>query len=226
AEKQRREQGTLDAQLAATYSRSQMFLSRQLAQLHPELTMPMFSEVTYRLSTARPMIRQLLLQYLLPWLYNMELVDPNIQQMSPLAKFQYFCQNEPLSAGQQRREGWGSAEATEMVLNNLLYITAKIGDDHPKRWRTSGRRSARAGPTTSRSSCEPFIVGGKWQPTQLLLPYGQRVAVYMARARPDQLVEELMAELQTVESMNCTIERTETPPFFRLTSLRKTSNHS
>lgn len=34
---------TLDALLATTYSRSQMYLSRQLAQLHPELTMPMFS---------------------------------------------------------------------------------------------------------------------------------------------------------------------------------------
>ena len=34
------------------------------------------------------MIRQRLLQYLLPWLYNMELVDPKIQPMSPLAKFQ------------------------------------------------------------------------------------------------------------------------------------------
>ena len=34
---------TLDALLATTYSRSQIYLSRQLAQLHPELTMPMFS---------------------------------------------------------------------------------------------------------------------------------------------------------------------------------------
>lgn len=25
-----------------------------------------------------------------------------------------------------RREGWGSAEATEMVLNNIFYITAKV----------------------------------------------------------------------------------------------------
>ena len=37
------ELSTLDALLATTYSRSQMYLSRQLAQLHPELTMPMFS---------------------------------------------------------------------------------------------------------------------------------------------------------------------------------------
>jgi len=35
--------GTLDLLLSTTYSRSQMSLSRQLAQLHPELTMPMFS---------------------------------------------------------------------------------------------------------------------------------------------------------------------------------------
>lgn len=25
-----------------------------------------------------------------------------------------------------RKEGWGSAEATEMVLNNIFYITAKV----------------------------------------------------------------------------------------------------
>ena len=36
---------TLDALLATTYSRSQIYLSRQLAQLHPELTMPMFSGI-------------------------------------------------------------------------------------------------------------------------------------------------------------------------------------
>lgn len=35
--------GTLDALLCTTYCRSQLYLSRQLSQLHPELTMPMFS---------------------------------------------------------------------------------------------------------------------------------------------------------------------------------------
>lgn len=35
--------GTLDILLSTTYCRSQMYLSKQLAQLHPELTMPMFS---------------------------------------------------------------------------------------------------------------------------------------------------------------------------------------
>lgn len=37
-----------------------------------------------------------------------------------------------MTRGGTRREGWGSAEATEMVLNNLFYITAKFSDEHPK----------------------------------------------------------------------------------------------
>lgn len=35
--------GTLDVVLSNAYCRSQMYLSKQLAQLRPELTMPMFS---------------------------------------------------------------------------------------------------------------------------------------------------------------------------------------
>lgn len=40
------------------------------------------------------------------------------------------------------------------------------------------------------------------------------------------MIDELMSELQTVETLNCLIERTETPPFYRLTSMRKASSHS
>lgn len=36
----------------------------------------------------------------------------------------------------------------------------------------------------------------------------------------------MMVELQTVETLNCLIERTETPPFYRLTVMRKASSHS
>lgn len=54
----------------------------------------------------------------------------------------------------------------------------------------------------------------------------KRVAVYVARARPERLLDEVMGELQAVETLNCLIERTETPPFYRLTSMRKASSHS
>lgn len=46
------------------------------------------AEITHRFQTARPEVRQLLLQYLLPWLHNMELVDPNVPPGNPLSYFQ------------------------------------------------------------------------------------------------------------------------------------------
>ena len=160
-----RERSTLDVLLSTTYSRSQLYLSRQLAQLHPELTMPMFSglliffhrniflqgnvriflriwngtnvkeslvsqrtkfslkiefyfpEICHRLQTARPSVIKCLLYYLLPWLYNLELVDPNV---SPECEVRVDPQQS------RGREGWGSSEATEMITNNLFYITVKV----------------------------------------------------------------------------------------------------
>lgn len=52
------------------------------------------------------------------------------------------------------------------------------------------------------------------------------MVLYLARARADRLLDEMMSELQTIETLNCLIERTETPPFYRLTSMRKASSHS
>lgn len=61
----------------------------------------------------------------------------------------------------------------------------------------------------------------------LYFAQAKRVVLYLARSRPERLLDEMMMELQTVETLNCLIERTETPPFYRLTSMRKaTSGHS
>ncbi|XP_046735470.1 protein furry [Diprion similis] len=216
--------GTLDALLSASYCRSQMYLSRQLAQLHPKLTMPMFSEITHRFQTARREVRQLLLQYLLPWLHNMELVDPNVPPPSnPLSYYQYYASD--VTRGGPRREGWGSAEATEMVLNNLFYITAKFADEHPKEMEELWATLCGCWPNNLKVIIRYLIIVSGMAPLELL-PYAKRVVLYLARARPDRLLDEMMTELQTVETLNCLIERTETPPFYRLTSMRKASSHS
>lgn len=44
-----------------------------------------FLEITHRFQTARPEIRSLLLQCLLPWLENMELVAANVTPATPLS---------------------------------------------------------------------------------------------------------------------------------------------
>lgn len=77
--------GTLDIILSNVYCRSQMYLSKQLAQMRPELTMPMFSEITHRFQTARSDARTLLVQCLLPWLENVELVATCVPPTVPLS---------------------------------------------------------------------------------------------------------------------------------------------
>lgn len=59
-----------------------------------------------------------------------------------------------------------------------------------------------------------------------ILPHAKRVLIYLFRARPVRLLEDLIAELQTVESLSWLVEKTETPPFYRLSHLRKTSSYS
>ncbi|XP_046390276.1 protein furry [Ischnura elegans] len=212
--------GTLDVLLSTTYCRSQMYLSRQLSHLHPELTMPMFSEITHRFQTARPEVRQLLLQYLLPWLHNMELVDPHVPPPNPLAYLQHCGSSE-----NNRREGWGSAEATEMVLNNLFYITAKFGDEHPKEVEEVWATLCTAWPNNLKVIIRYLLIVSGMAPHQLL-PYAKRVVVSLAHARPERLLEELLGELQAVETLSWLIERTQTPPFYRLTSLARKASSS
>ncbi|KAL3276200.1 hypothetical protein HHI36_020918 [Cryptolaemus montrouzieri] len=211
---------TLDSILTATFCRSQIHLSGQLAQLHPELTMPMFSEITYRFHLARPDVRPMLLEYILPWLHNMELVDPNVPPQHSLT-YQYYASE----MGRTKKDGWGSAEATEMVLNNIFYLTAKFGDHHPREIEVVWETLCSSWPNNMRVIIRYLIIISGMAPNELL-PYAKRVILYLARVQPGKLFEEMMTELQTVETLNCLIERTETPPFYRLTMMRKTSSHS
>lgn len=79
--------------------------------------------MTHRFQKARTDIRILLLQSLLPWLENMELLASSVPAtVSPLSYIMYY----PDSGMKGRKDGSGSTEATEMILNNLFYITAKV----------------------------------------------------------------------------------------------------
>lgn len=72
-----------------------------------------------------------MLHYLLPWMNNIELVD-----LKPLPTARRHDEDEEDSLKDRelmvtsrrwlRGEGWGSPQATAMVLNNLMYMTAKV----------------------------------------------------------------------------------------------------
>lgn len=88
-------------------------------------------EISQRIQTAHPAGRQAMLHYLLPWMNNIELVD---FKPLPSARRQDEDEDDSLkdrelmvtSRRWLRGEGWGSPQATAMVLNNLMYMTAKV----------------------------------------------------------------------------------------------------
>ncbi|XP_078684764.1 protein furry homolog-like isoform X1 [Branchiostoma floridae x Branchiostoma belcheri] len=206
--------------LPATFTKSQMFLSQELSRQHPEFTIPMFSEISHRLHRAHPEGRQVMMEYLLPWLQNLELVDEFFSPASTVSS------QDRRGDRVLRGEGWGSVQATNMVLNNLLYITAKYGDEHPRAVEQFWATMVQHWPNNLHVILEYLInmAGITTQPD--LLPYVKRAVIYLCRAKPDQMVEELMNELQSVEIVNAVAERISEPPYYRLSCSRKTSSAS
>lgn len=71
-----------------------------------------------------------MLTYLLPWLHNIELVDsrlllPGSSPNSPEDEVK-DREGEVTASHGLKGNGWGSPEATSLVLNNLMYMTAKV----------------------------------------------------------------------------------------------------
>ena len=71
-----------------------------------------------------------MLTYLLPWLHNIELVDsrlllPGSSPSSPEDDVK-DREGEATASHGLKGNGWGSPEATSLVLNNLMYMTAKV----------------------------------------------------------------------------------------------------
>ncbi len=76
--------------------------------------------------------RRGLLQYMVPWLQNVELVDdspitqPQVIVLRPPAEYLQEVGVESTGNDILTGSGWGSPEATKVILHNLLYITAKV----------------------------------------------------------------------------------------------------
>ena len=99
-------------------------------------------EVCLRIDTAVPSIRHNMFSYLSPWLLNIELVNPQIPTAGTFLPPTPKCVADTLSynsggaesSGADRRSrtglqgyGWGSCQASEMVLNNMMYLTVRVG---------------------------------------------------------------------------------------------------
>ena len=85
--------------------------------------------MTARFEMTSPVGQRCILQYMLPWLANIELVDLSNASPSPPELNIETTEDEEKDAMSPvvlKGEGWGSLEATQLVLNNLFYITVKV----------------------------------------------------------------------------------------------------
>uniref|UniRef100_A0A8C5DYV2 Protein furry homolog n=1 Tax=Gouania willdenowi TaxID=441366 RepID=A0A8C5DYV2_GOUWI len=214
--------------LPPLYSVNLSQLSIQLASMYPELTLPLFSEVSQRFSTTHPNGRQIMLSYLLPWLSNIELLDTGL--LPPVSS---PCTPEEEPHGQAqgvspslRGSGWGSLQATSLVLNNLMFMTAKYGDEVPgqeienawnalvsnERWSNNLRVTLQ------------FLVSlcGVSSDTTLLQYVSiKKVVIYLCRNNTIQTMEELLFELQQTDPVNPVVLHCDNPPFYRFAASNK-----
>lgn len=87
--------------------------------------------MTARFEMTSSVGQRCILHYMLPWLANIELVD--VSNSSPAPPEVNIETDEEEQTGamcpvELDGEGWGSIEATQLVLNNLFYITVKVND--------------------------------------------------------------------------------------------------
>ncbi|CAJ0965018.1 unnamed protein product, partial [Ranitomeya imitator] len=208
------------------YSVSYYQLSEELARTYPELTLAIFSEISQRIQTAHPAGRQVMLHYLLPWMNNIELVD-----MKPLPTVRRHEDEEESLRDRDvmvnsrrwlRGEGWGSPQATAMVLNNLLYMTAKYGDEVAWSEIENVWTTLADGWPKNLKIILHFLIsicGVNSEPS--LLPYVKKVIVYLGRDKTMQLLEELVSELQLTDPVSSGVTHMDSPPYYRITSSYK-----
>ncbi|XP_012811143.1 protein furry homolog-like isoform X9 [Xenopus tropicalis] len=206
------------------YSASYYQLSEELARTYPELTLAIFSEISQRIQTAHPAGRQVMLHYLLPWMNNIELVD-----LKPLPTARRHEDEDEDSLRDRdmmvnsrrwlRGEGWGSPQATVMVLNNLMYMTAKYGDEVAWSEIENVWTTLADGWPKNLKIILHFLIsicGVNSEPS--LLPYVKKVIVYLGRDKTVQLLEELVSELQLTDPVSSGVSHMDNPPYYRITS--------
>ena len=85
----------------------------------------MYIEMVYRYEMASSCDKRTILEYMVPWLQNVELVEDAHLPTHTTPHSDYLNLNKgehPVLKG----NGWGSIEGTKVVLHNLLYITARV----------------------------------------------------------------------------------------------------
>ncbi|KAJ7396743.1 hypothetical protein BTVI_142063 [Pitangus sulphuratus] len=201
--------------------------NREIYEISMQL---MQAQVSQRFPTTHPNGRQIMLTYLLPWLHNIELVDnrlllPGSSPTTPEDELK-DKDGEIAVTGGLKGNGWGSPEATSLVLNNLMYMTAKYGDEIPgpemeNVWNALANNEKWS--NNLRITLQFLISLCGVSSDTILLPYIKKVAIYLCRNNTIQTMEELLFELQQTDPVNPIVQHCDNPPFYRFAASNKAS---
>ncbi|KAJ8275551.1 hypothetical protein COCON_G00073030 [Conger conger] len=205
--------------LPPLYSLSLSQLSNQLARMYPELTLPLFSEVSQRFPTTHPNGRQIMLTYLLPWLQNIELVDsgllpPASSPCTPEEEAREQADSLGL-AHPLKGSGWGSLQATS------LYGDELPGPEMENAWNALVSNDKWS--NNLRTALQFLISLCGVSSDTALLPYVKKVVIYLCRNNTIQTMEELLFELQQTDPVNPVVLHCDNAPFYRFAPSNKTS---
>ena len=108
----------------------QFAVLKQVHQKDSHVLFSLLAEMTARFEMTSSIGQRCILQYMLPWLANVELVDLSNSFPTPpelnIETEEEEEETDAMSPVKLEGEGWGSVEATQLVLNNLFYITVKV----------------------------------------------------------------------------------------------------
>ena len=198
------------------YSKSQLFISEYLARKNPEKTMFIFCELTSRLEQCSShQLRRTMLNVLIPWLYNIELIDSNVLMSNNSSASSSLPKSMNGLAFLQLQSGYGSMEATEIILNNLFYLTCKFADQYSTEFELIWAILAFTWPSNLKIIIR-FIFIMVTLASYDMIKYGKNVICYLAKACPERVSDELITELEFMDSLSNVIDKCEsTFPFYR-----------
>ncbi|BHF74935.1 hypothetical protein SprV_0501802500 [Sparganum proliferum] len=124
-----------------------------------------------------------------------------------------------------RCSGWGSQQATEMILNNFLYLTIRFGNQPSEcaALKELWILLIRYRPENLRYILHYLIVVVSLAPATLS-SHANRIISYLAEEDVEEVIDILMVELQTIDGMGLVIEPVQSPPYFCLSTSLTTAS--
>ncbi|XP_047125679.1 protein furry homolog-like isoform X1 [Hydra vulgaris] len=198
--------------------------SMHLAYTHPELTLPLISEITLRFETATMVGQRCLLYFLSPWLENIELVELSSTPVSSetgealdLNDIHTPTHTQMLRPIVLQGGGWGSSQASQMVLNNLFYLTVKYEELYSKEIEKCWSSLCIHWENNIARIIDYLIIMAGLCGTSVLI-HAKKICVYLARTKSTATVCHLTEEIKLTDVVSNSWDRIPSPPYFRCLS--------